>query len=123
MNPAHAHLDRVVALQEGFKPGKINAFAVRILTHALAHGSVWPDEVSLKDVSEKDRRCIGNAWRRLRSIGLIEQMNDHRSSEADGRKGGTIFRYRLVDRTLAQTFVERNTPFGEGKEKQLELMQ
>ncbi len=121
MNSA-AHLDRVVALQEAFKCGVINAFAVRILTHALAHGSVWPDDISLDSVPDKDRKCIGNSWRRLRLIGVLAHTHDHRASNAEGANGRIIFRYALADRALAETFLKSNTVPAPATEEQLELM-
>ena len=110
MNAGDSHLERVKDLQEAFKPGVGRVVAVRIMERAIEAGEVWPDQVHFDDIPQADHNCVGSAWRKLKNVGLIAHTASFRRSEAEGAKGRTIFKWVLVDATLARVFLRRNRP-------------
>jgi hypothetical protein len=110
MNPQEidAHLDDVTIKQLTFKPGVATDVAVAIVKHYVEHLVAFADEVNLPALADADVNCVGLAWRRLANVGIICQTGDHRRSQRDRRKGGVVWKYRLLSHKLAVTFLARN---------------
>ncbi len=110
MSQPTSELDEALIKQISFKPGVCRAVACKIVRAFLSAETVgvWPDEIDFTDVAGDDKNSIGLAFRRLRTIGLIEQSGQYKSSEAKGSRGRAIFQWNLVNFGLAKTFLARN---------------
>ncbi len=116
-----SELDAALIKQISFKPGVCRSVACKIVRAFLSAETVgvWPDTIDFSDVAGDDKNAIGLAFRRLRTIGLIEQTGQYKGSDAKGSKGRAIFQWRLNSTRIAKTFLERNgDPW---KETQAEL--
>ena len=109
-----AHLDSVALKQYGFKNEKLRAVAVAICKAMTASPGcvVWADSVVIPACVDADsRNCVGSAWRILANWGIIQRMEgagDHRRSTAPGRRGGNVWRYRLLSPGLCRAFLRAN---------------
>jgi predicted transcriptional regulator len=106
-----AQLDAATISQISFKPGPVTNISVAIVKHILSDRIVWMDDIELPQVDAADKNAIGLSIRRLANIGIItrmEGMNDHRRSKVKARRGGQVWKYRLANQKLAETFLKRN---------------
>lgn len=106
-------LDVATIAQFTFKGETCRAVAVAIAKAFVEapDGSVWADSVALPELAADDKNTIGLAWRNLTRWKMIQRQEgatDHRRSKAKGRKGGVVFRYKLLNYGLLQTFLVRN---------------
>ena len=100
-------------LQFAFKGDKVRqvATAVAMAFDNSPSGSVWVDEIELPPLDVEDRNIIGLVYKNMAKWGMIERLegaDSHRRSQRNGRRGGTIFKYRLTNRSLLKTFMLRN---------------
>lgn len=110
MSEPTSDLDAAILKQISFKPGVCRAVACKIVRAFLSSEvvGVWPDEIDFSDVAVDDKNAIGLAFRRLRTIGLVEQTGQYKGSDAKGSKGRAIFQWKLNNYRLAKTFLARN---------------
>lgn len=110
--PHDQHLDRVALAQFTFKGDKLRAVGVAVAkAFSGLQPKVWADEVQLPELGPDDRNIVGTAWKNLARWGIIQRMEgegDHRRSTRPGRRGGIVFRYRLTNQKLLETFLARN---------------
>jgi len=105
-------LDDVTLKQIAFKPGLMQAVAVTIVSQFLPDRIIWLDEVELPPgLEKKDMNCVSATWRRLCKLGILKRMEgaeNYRRSAKKSRRGGTVFKYRVLNEKLAETFLKRN---------------
>lgn len=104
-------LDQVTLRQLAFKDDTCKRIAIRIVESFLPDRIQWGDEIDLGDVDPDDKNVIGCTWRRLAKLGIIKRMegaDDHRRSKVKSRRGGIVWKYRLANAKLAETFLKRN---------------
>ena len=85
--------------------------AVLIVESFLKDKIQWSDDVNVQGLDDKDKNIIGLTWRRLAKLGILKRMEgaeDHRRSKVKSRKGGIVWKYRLVNPALANAFLKRN---------------
>lgn len=112
-NPAQIdqQLDAATLQQLSFKDDTCRRIAIRTVESFLPDRIQWGDEIDLGDVDPADKNVIGCTWRRLAKLGIIKRMegaDDHRRSKVKSRKGGVVWKYRLGNAKLAETFLKRN---------------
>ena len=119
MNDAQVdqHLDQKTLLVLTWKNPTMKRIASVICRHYIADKIAWSDEMDLSFVRDEDRNCIGLCWRLLvKPLGIIEPMGQFKRSKTDSRRGGWIFKYRIVDEKKARALLNRFgevTPTGE----------
>jgi hypothetical protein len=115
------YLAKIAALMVAFKDRPLLDYMARVVSVAVAHGEVWPDCVSKVGIREEDKNCIGIAFRLLKAAGLVRRTDSFRRSEADDAHGRTIWKYELVSRALAETFLKRHGELPPVGQMKLEL--
>ena len=105
-----AHLSDVVINQLTWKPTTCQQIAISIVNFFVhhPHGFHFTDEADLSFVDSDSKNCIGTAWKRLTTQGIIERGNNFRRSTSEHSAGRTIFDYRLASVARAKTFLQRN---------------
>lgn len=101
-------LEKVKDLQMAFKSPVIVAYACKVVAVAVGHNEVWPDDIPITDIERQHKNVVGGAYRWLKNIGIIEHTKDFRCSTALASKGRTIFKWRLINESLAYPFLRRN---------------
>lgn len=107
---ADAALDEAFMRQVTWKPSVMRNIAIRIAARAISEGDriFWADDIDFDFVEAADRNCIGGAWRQLVKAGIVKRTDLNRRSIKKASKGRTVFKYRLVSATRAETFLKRN---------------
>ncbi len=97
-------LERVKDLQSVFKNEQRCRIAIALLTAALEHGGLWPDEVNYAGLRDVDANCIGPVYSSLFRCGVLEtdRHTPERKSKSDGARGRFIHRYQLASISLAE---------------------
>ena len=105
--PIDEHLDDVAIKQLVWKNRSMALVAVRICNRALANSIFYPDEIEHDGLPKEDCNCTGSVFRLLagRKLGVIERTTTFRRSEAEGRRGSTVFGYSIKSRAKAQSLV------------------
>jgi hypothetical protein len=94
-----------------FKDGVARNLANCIVESFLPDRIRWSDSIELPPVVDADKNVIGLVWRTLARAGILKRMEgseDHRRSLVKSRRGGMVWKYRLANFELAQTFLKRN---------------
>ena len=106
---SQTELDDALIRQLSFKPGMMRDISVAIIEYLIDKGHAWSDEVDLSFVQSKaDKNCIGGAWRRLRTLGLLVRTPQFRRSKSPKARGRTVFSWTVRNHRLAETFLARN---------------
>lgn len=112
MSKVDQHLDDIGLTMFTFKNPSMLAAVLAVLKAAyeLAPiGMFWPDEVDTSFLPEKDKNCVGIAFRLLsRKFEVIEQLEQRRRSSAKNRSGGVIFAYRLTKPKMAISLLRKH---------------
>jgi len=97
-------------LQLAYKPYELRSAMVAIVSTALHQPAspIWPDEIEFDDIQSDSKSAIGNSFKTLRLAHLIERTGEYRTSKQPSHRGRTIFAWRLVNVSLAETFLKRN---------------
>jgi hypothetical protein len=112
-NPIDEHLDEVEALQAKYKNPAVIRIFVEILSKAVKSALFWPDEVNIDFLADKDRNCVGPAYRRLCLNGVLERGPHYRRTTSKNSKGTTIFCYQVIDLAKAEKLLKAlATPLG-----------
>ena len=116
-------LDKVLVNQLIWKNPSCARIAVRICNCALTKPQFYPEDISHDDLPADDVNCIGSMFRTLagKKLGIIERSaTTFKRSEAEGRRGSTVFAYGVKSRALAASLVRRLG--GRAETPQLQLL-
>jgi len=106
------HLDEKTILQMSFKVSTVQTIAVFIVEQFLPDKIKWLDEVKLPPgIEKRDMNCVSLVWRRLAKLGILKKMegsDNYRRSKKKTRRGGVVWKYRMLNARLAETFLRRN---------------
>lgn len=106
------HLDKTALTQIVFKPSVMRSVMVLAVRYFLS-GEEWPDCIPFQNiVGPNDKNCIGTALKVLAGRGIIKRCegeSDHRRSRQDSRRGGVVWRYKILSPALARAFLRANT--------------
>jgi hypothetical protein len=91
-----------------FKDGVARNLANCIVESFLPDRIRWSDSIELPPVADADKNVIGLVWRTLARAGILKQMKDFKRSENKSRRGGKVWKYRILNEALARRFLKQN---------------